>query len=212
MYDKLMEDYGDVKWTSTPFKQHFHLWNKDYVTGKMLLEKFGTDPDFKLPGVDYSVYEARASELGIQMVSQVTDDEAQDDQAANMLGLGAFTNSQGFTVTDVTAKWGTMEAANARYTGDVGMSMVPYEANVKNEQLGYMAMSNLSGLDGVVDDAKDFAADVTLEAAKWSGLGVGLGLGGAVMILAGGVAVGIAAKESGKAVWTILNKKSPNSI
>jgi len=216
MYDKLMEDYGDVKWTSTPFKQHFHLWNKDYVTGKMLLEKFGTDPDFKLPGVDYSVYEARASELGIQMVSQVTDDEAQDDQAANMLGLGAFTNSQGFTVTDVTAKWGTMEAANARYTGDVGMSMVPYEANVKNEQLGYMAMSNLSGLgypgEGVIDDAKGFAADVTMEAAKWSGLGVGLGLGGAVMILAGGVAVGIAAKESGKAVWTILNKKSPNSI
>jgi len=216
MYDKLMEDYGDVKWTSTPFRQHFHLWNKDYVTGKMLLEKFGSDPGFKLPGVDYSLYEAEAAKLNIQMVSQVTDEESQDDQSANISGLGAFTNSQGFTVTDVTAKWGTMEAANARYTGDVGMSMVPYEANVKNEQLGYMAMSNLSGLgypgEGVIDDAKGFAADVTMEAAKWSGLGVGLGLGGAVMILAGGVAVGIAAKESGKAVWTILNKKSPNSI
>ena len=109
-----------------------------------------------------------------------------------------------------------MEASNSRYTGDVGMSMVPYNANVKNEQLGYMAMSNLSGLgypgEGIVDDAKDFAADVTLEAAKWSGLGVGLGLGGAVIMLAGGVAVSIAAKGAGEAVWTIINKEKPNSI
>ncbi len=211
MHDKLMEDYGHVRWTSTPFKQHFHLWNEDYVTGKMLLEA-----GFKLPGVDYSAYQNEAARLGIQMVSQTTETEAQDAQSSNLAGLGAFTNPHGFTVTDVTAKWGTMEASNSRYTGDVGMSMVPYNANVKNEQLGYMAMSNLSGLgypgEGIVDDAKDFAADVTLEAAKWSGLGVGLGLGGAVIMLAGGVAVSIAAKGAGEAVWTILNKKKPNSI
>lgn len=203
MHDKLMEDYGDVRWTSTPFRQHFHLWNEDYVTGKMLL-----DAGFKLPGVDYSVYEAEAAKLNIQMVSQVTDEESQDAQSGNISGFGAFTDPSGFTVTDVTAKWGTMEAANARYTGDVGMSMVPYKANVKDEQLGYMAMSNLNGLgypgEGAVDDAKGFAADVTMEAAKWSGLGVGLGLGGAVMILAGGVAVGIAAKEGGKALKILL--------
>jgi hypothetical protein len=217
MYDKLMEDYGDVRWTSTPFRQHFHLWNEDYVTGKMLLEKFGKDSNFRLPGVDYSLYEAEAAKLNIQMVSQVTDEESQDAQSASILGLGAFTNSQGFTVTDVTAKWGTMEAANARYTGDVGMSMVPYEANVKNEQLGYMAMSNMSGLgypgEGVVDDAKGFAVDVAMEAAKYSGLGVGIGLGGAVLMLAGGVAVSIAAKGGGEAIWTILNKKKkPSAI
>jgi hypothetical protein len=208
MYDKLMEDYGNVKWTSTPFRQHFHLWNEDYVTGKMLLEKFGKDSNFRLPGVDYSLYEAEAAKLNIQMVSQVTDEESQDAQSANISGFGAFTDPSGFTVTDVTEKWGTMEAANARYTGDVGMSMVPYKANVKDEQLGYMAMSNMSGLgypgEGVIDDAKGFAADVTMEAAKYSGLGVGLGLGGAVIMLAGGITVGILAKEGAKAIKILL--------
>ncbi len=73
-------------------------------------------------------------------------------------------------------------------------------------------MSNLSGLGGPLDDAKEFGKDVTLEAAKWSGLGVGLGLGGAVIMLAGGVAVSIAAKGAGEAVWTIINKKPNTSI
>ena len=51
-----------------------------------------------------------------------------------------------------------------------------------------------------------------MEAAKWSGLGVGLGLGGAVIMLAGGVAVGIAAKEGAKAVKILLINKSPKAI
>jgi len=210
---ELLDKYGNVKWTSTPFKQHFHLWNEDYVTGEMLIEA-----GFDLPGVDYTEYNNRlkAAEDNFNAVANNPETVAMDQQTADLAGLGAFTNPHGFTVTDVTAKWGTTEASNSRYTGDVGMSMVPYNANVKNEQLGYMAMSNLSGLgypgEGIVDDAKDFAADVTLEAAKWSGLGVGLGLGGAVIMLAGGVAVSIAAKGAGEAVWTILNKEKPNSI
>ena len=77
-------------------------------------------------------------------------------------------------------------------------------------------MSNLSGLgypgEGIVDDAKDFAAKTTLTAAKYSGLGIGLGLGASVVILAGGVAVSIAAKGAGEAIWTILNKEKPNAI
>jgi hypothetical protein len=206
---ELLDKYGDVRWTSTPFKQHFHLWNEDYVTGKMLIEK-----GFKLPGVDYTEYDARlkAAEENFNATANNPETVAMDQQTTDLLGLGAFTNPHGFTVTDVTAKWGATNAARDRYTGDVGMSMVPYNANVKNEQLGYMAMSNLSGLGGPLDDAKEFGKDVTLEAAKWSGLGVGLGLGGAVIMLAGGVAVSIAAKGAGEAVWTIINKKKPNSI
>ena len=96
------------------------------------------------------------------------------------------------------------------------MSMVPYNANLKDEQLGYLAMSNLSGIgypgEGIVDDAKGFGKDVALEAAKYSGLGVGIGLGGAVIILAGGVAVSIAAKGAGEGIWTILHKKKPTSF
>ena len=211
---ELLAKYGNMRWTNSVWNQRLNFWNEDYVTGEMLI-----NAGYKIPGVDYTEFEARLDAVNAEYQSVYEQLETEGSlyrKADQVSGFGAFTNPHGFTVTDVTAKWGTMEAANSRYTGDVGMSMVPYNANVKNEQLGYMAMSNLSGLgypgEDVVDDAKDFAADVTLEAAKWSGLGVGLGLGGAVIMLAGGVAVSIAAKGAGEAVWTILNKKKPNSI
>lgn len=204
--DRMMQDYGSMRFTNTVFNQHINFFNKDFVTGKMLLEA-----GYSIPGVDISMYENEAKYLGIATTAAELEEEPEPTQ---VMGLGAFTDASGFTITDVTAKWGAIGSASPRYTGDIGMSMVPYAADVAGEEMGYMAMSNLGGLgypgEGVVDDAKDFAAEVTLEAAKYSGLGVGLGLGGAVMILAGGVAVGIAAKGAGSAIWTILDKKQPS--
>ncbi len=216
LYNELMNKYGNVRYTDTTPKAYFKWWNKDYVTGKMLLEA-----GYPIPGVDYEAYRQEAARQGITMVTQETDAESQDAQTANislpssgLAGFRGFTDASGFTITDVTSKWGAIGSASPRYTGDIGMSMVPYAADVAGEEMGYMAMSNLDGLgypgEGIVDDAKDFAAEVTLEAAKYSGLGIGLGLGGAAIMLAGGVAVGIAAKGAGEGVWTILNKKQPS--
>ena len=151
-----------MRWTNSVWNQRLNFWNEDYVTGEMLI-----NAGYKIPGVDYTEFEARLDAVNAEYQSVYEQLETEGSlyrKADQVSGFGAFTNPHGFTVTDVTAKWGTMEAANSRYTGDVGMSMVPYNANVKNEQLGYMAMSNLSGLgypgEGIVDDTKDFAADV----------------------------------------------------
>ena len=204
--DRMMQDYGSIRFTNTVFNQHINFFNKDFVTGKMLLEA-----GYSIPGVDTSMYENEAKYLGIPTTAAELEEEPEPTQ---VMGLGAFSDASGFTITDVTSKWGAIGSASPRYTGDIGMSMVPYAADVAGEEMGYMAMSNLDGLgypgEGIVDDAKDFAAEVTLEAAKYSGLGIGLGLGGAAIMLAGGVAVGIAAKGAGEGVWTILNKKQPS--
>ena len=143
----------------------------------------------------------------IPITTELSETESQEAQSAAISGLGAFSDSKGFTVTDVTAKWGAIGAANPRYTGDVGMSMVPYRANVQDEQLGYLAMSNLDGIDnptnvsgmgGIMDDAGT--------AMKYGGAGIGVGaaglglMGGAGILLfatVGAIQV-IAARKSGE--------------
>ena len=142
------------------------------------------------------------------MVTQQTDAESQDAQTANIslpssgvAGFRGFTDASGFTITDVTAKWGAIGSANPRYTGDIGMSMVPYAADVAGEEMGYMAMSNLDGVsdlgsatnlgvsipniggDGLLDGVGD---GFTLAGA---GLGAGalvagLGLAGSALMFA----------------------------
>ena len=179
-----MNKYGNVRYTDTQFKAYFRFWNKDYVTGKMLLEA-----GYPLPGVDYDAYRKLAAEQGVTMVTQQTDAESQDAQSAN-ISLGSFTDASGFTMTDVTAKWGAIGSASPRYTGDIGMSMVPYSADVAGEEMSYMAMSNLdglanptkvSGMGNILDDAGT--------AMKYGGAGVGVGtaslgiLGGGALLL-----------------------------
>ena len=192
MYNELMNKYGNVRYTDTTPKAYLKWWNKDYVTGKMLLEA-----GYPIPGVDYEAYRQEAAKLGITMVTQQTDAESQDAQTANtslpssgLAGFGGFTDASGFTITDVTAKWGAIGSANPRYTGDIGMSMVPYAADVAGEEMSYMAMSNLdgianptniSGIGNILDDAGT--------AMKYGGAGVGVGaaslgiLGGGALLL-----------------------------
>ena len=167
--ERLLKDYGNVKFTDTAGKAYFKWWNKDYVTGRMFLEN-----NLPLPGVDLSPYYAEAEAAGIPIFAEpATEAEGQEQQSAALAGLGAFTDSSGFTVTDVTAKWGETNMARSRYTGDIGMSMVPYKANVTNEQLGYLAMSNLDGIEnptnigGITDDVGT--------AIKYAGGGAGAG-------------------------------------
>ena len=203
MYNELMNKYGNVRFTDTSFKAYFRFWNKDYVTGRMLLEA-----GYQIPGVDYEAYRQEAARQGITMVTQQTDAESQDAQTANIslpssgvAGFRGFTDASGFTITDVTAKWGAIGSASPRYTGDIGMSMVPYAADVAGEEMGYMAMSNLDGVsdlgsatnlgvsipniggDGLLDGVGD---GFTLAGA---GLGAGalvagLGLAGSALMFA----------------------------
>ena len=182
LLSRLMEDHGNTRFTDTGFKANFRIWNQDYVLGKDLI-----NAGYPIPGVDISSYEAEAETAGIPVYSTT-------DEPTQIQGLGAFTNSEGFTVTDVTAKWGTLGMAKKRYTGDVGMSMVPYSANVQDEQLGYMAMSNLDGIGGFLDDAKDTGKDLAMETAKWSGIAAGGGAAVAMVILAGGAATAMVTK------------------
>ena len=185
LYGRLMEDYGNVRFTDTVGKAYFKWWNHDYVTGKMFLEA-----RLPLPGVDLAPYYAEAQEMGIPITQQLSETETQEAQSAAINGLGAFTDPKGFTITDVTAKWGTTEAAASRYTGDVGMSMVPYSANVQDEQLGYMAMSNLDGIEspsnigGLQDDA---GTSMKMLAGLGGGgiLLAGMGVAGASLMFAG---------------------------
>ena len=166
--NRLLEDYGNIRFTDTASKAYFKWWNKDYVTGKMLIEA-----GFPIPGVSLEPYYAEARQAGIPIEEEQTEQEEQEQQSVALAGLGAFTDSSGFTVTDVTAKWGALGSANPRYTGDIGMSMVPYKANVTNEQLGYLAMSNLDGIEnptnigGITDDVGT--------AIKYAGGGAGAG-------------------------------------
>ena len=187
MYNELMNKYGNVRYTDTTPKAYFKWWNKDYVTGKMLLEA-----GYPIPGVDYEAYRQEAARQGITMVTQQTDAESQDAQTANtMLGLGAFSDASGFTITDVTAKWGAIGSASPRYTGDVGMSMVPYDADVVGEERGYMAMTNLDGVDNLGNSLLDKAVgtDAITEGvgkgAKYLGILGGSGLAIAGIGLAG---------------------------
>ncbi|SVC76614.1 uncharacterized protein METZ01_LOCUS329468, partial [marine metagenome] len=47
---RLMDDYGDWQFTDTQFKAYFRPWNKDYITGKDLIEA-----GYPIPGVDLDV-------------------------------------------------------------------------------------------------------------------------------------------------------------
>ena len=176
--DRLREDYGNVRFTDTAFKAYFKWWNKDYVTGGMFL-----DAGYPIPGVDLAPYYAEARRLGIPIEEEQTEQEEQEQQSVALAGLGAFTDSSGFTVTDVTAKWGTLGAAKARYTGDIGMSMVPYKANVTNEQLGYLAMSNLDGIENPTNIGN--ITDDVGTAIKYAGGGAGAGFAIAGIGIAG---------------------------
>jgi len=197
LQSRLMEDHGNSRFTDTGYKANFRIWNQDYVLGKDLI-----NAGYPIPGVDLSSYEAEAAAAGIPIYSTT-------DEPTQIQGLGAFTNSEGFTVTDVTAKWGTLGMAKKRYTGDVGMSMVPYSANVQDEQLGYMAMSNLGSIDGVLDDAKNTGKDLAMETAKWTGIAAGTGAGISLILLAGGGAVAMVTSGGIKAIMGGLksNKK-----
>jgi len=202
--NRLLEDYGNVRFTDTASKAYFKWWNKDYVTGKMLIEA-----GFPIPGVNLESYYAEARRLGIPIEEEQTEQEEQEQQSVALAGLGAFTDSSGFTVTDVTAKWGALGSANPRYTGDVGMSMVPYKANVTNEQLGYLAMSNLdgienptnvSGLGGPLDDVSEGVGDGFRYGGILAGSGfalAGIGIAGSAILVGSVAAVNIiAARKS----------------
>ena len=181
--DRLMQDYGNVRFTDTAGKAYFKWWNKDYVTGKMFLEN-----DLPLPGIDLAPYYAEAEAAGIPIFAETTEAESQEQQSVAIAGLGAFTDPSGFTVTDVTAKWGETSMAKARYTGDIGMSMVPYKANVTNEQLGYLAMSNLDGIENPTNVAGiGSLTDDTGTAIKYAGAGAGVGA--AILSTLGGISI-----------------------
>ena len=78
--------------------------------------------------------------------------------------------------------------------------MVPYSANVEDEQLGYMAINNLGSIDGLLDDAKDTGKELAMETAKWTGVAAGAGAGLALVILAGGGAVAMVTSGGIKAI------------
>lgn len=202
--NRLLEDYGNIRFTDTASKAYFKWWNKDYVTGKMLIEA-----GFPIPGVNLEPYYAEARQAGIPIEEEQTEQEEQEQQSVALAGLGAFTDSSGFTVTDVTAKWGALGSASPRYTGDVGMSMVPYKANVTNEQLGYLALSNLdgietptniSGLGGPLDDISQGVGDGFKYGGILAGSGfaiAGIGVAGSAILVGTVAAVNmIAARKS----------------
>ena len=202
---RLMNDYGDVRFTDNEYKAYFRFWNKDYVTGRMLLEA-----GYTIPNINMTAYENEARNLGIP-VSAAELEESEPTQ----VGLGAFTDASGFTITDVTAKWGAIGSASPRYTGDVGMSMVPYDADVVGEEMGYMAMSNLDGLgypgEGIVDSALNTSKDLAMEGAKWSAIAVGapigISAGLSVIMLAGTVCVAIGSAAAIDQLTKVVSKK-----
>ena len=205
--ERLLEDYGNVRFTDTAGKAYFKWWNKDYVTGRMFLEN-----NLPLPGVDLSPYYAEAEAAGIPIFAEpATEAEGQEQQSAALAGLGAFTDSSGFTVTDVTAKWGETNMARSRYTGDIGMSMVPYKANVTNEQLGYLAMSNLDGIENPTNVAGiGSLREDTGTAIKYAGAGAGVGaaiLGtvGGIGILIPGIALAVSITGAAKSARRLSN-------
>ena len=205
--ERLLKDYGNVKFTDTAGKAYFKWWNKDYVTGRMFLEN-----NLPLPGVDLSPYYAEAEAAGIPIFAEpATEAEGQEQQSAALAGLGAFTDSSGFTVTDVTAKWGETNMARSRYTGDIGMSMVPYKANVTNEQLGYLAMSNLDGIENPTNVAGiGSLREDTGTAIKYAGAGAGVGaaiLGtvGGIGILIPGIALAVSITGAAKSARRLSN-------
>ena len=206
---RLMNDYGDVRFTDNEYKAYFRFWNKDYVTGRMLLEAGYTIPD-----INMTAYENEARNIGIP-VSAAELEESEPTQ----VGLGAFSDASGFTITDVTSKWGAIGSASPRYTGDIGMSMVPYSADVAGEQMGYMAMSNLDGLgypgEGIVDSALDTSKDLAMEGAKWGAISVGapigVSAGVSIIMLAGTVVVGYMTKGALDYGFKIVGRKKKQS-
>jgi len=206
---RLMNDYGDVRFTDNEYKAYFRFWNKDYVTGRMLLEA-----GYTIPGINMTAYENEARNIGIP-VSAAELEESEPTQ----VGLGAFSDASGFTITDVTAKWGAIGSASPRYTGDVGMSMVPYAADVVGEEMGYMAMSNLDGLgypgEGIVDSALDTSKDLAMEGAKWGAISVGapigISAGVSIIMLAGTVVVGYMTKGALDYGFKIVGRKKKQS-
>ena len=164
---------------------------------------------FPIPNVDLRPYYEEAATAGIPIYVEETETETQDTQSSGVAGFGAFTDSSGFTVTDVTSKWGALGSASPRYTGDVGMSMVPYKANVTNEQLGYLALSNLegvetptniSGLGGPLDDVSEGVGDGFRYGGILAGSGfaiAGIGIAGSAILVGSVAAVNIiAARKS----------------
>ena len=122
---------------------------------------------------------------------RVTHSPTWGTNSIGVAGFNGFTDASGFTLTDVTAKWGAIGSASQRYTGDVGMSMVPYDADVVGEEMGYMAMTNLDGVDNLGNSLLDKAVgtDAITEGvgkgAKYLGILGGSGLAIAGIGLAG---------------------------
>ena len=223
---ELLARYGNATFTNNEFKAYFRFWNKDYVTGADLI-----NAGFPIPGIDYTEFDQRlaAIETAYEMKYKELSDGGNlyrvthsptwsDPNSIGAAGLGGFTDASGFTITDVTAKWGAIGSASPRYTGDVGMSMVPYDADVVGEEMGYMAMSNLDGLgypgEGIVDSALDTSKDLAMEGAKWGAISVGapigVSTGVAVIMLAGTVAVGYMAKGTLDYGFKILDRNKPS--
>lgn len=223
---ELLARYGNMTFTNTEFKAYFRFWNKDYVTGADLI-----NAGFPIPGIDYTEFDQRLAsiETAYEMKYKELSDGGNlyrvthsptwsDPNSIGAAGFAGFTDASGFTITDVTAKWGAIGSASPRYTGDVGMSMVPYDADVVGEEMGYMAMSNLDGLgypgEGIVDSALDTSKDLAMEGAKWGAISVGAPIGVSaglsIIMLAGTVAVGVAAKGTLDYGFKILNRNKPS--
>ena len=212
---ELLAKYGNMTFTDNEFKAYFRFWNKDYVTGADLI-----NAGFPIPEADYTEFDQRlaAIETSYEMkYKELSDggDLYRVTHSTGVAGLGAFTDASGFTITDVTAKWGAIGSASPRYTGDVGMSMVPYAADVAGEEMGYMAMSNLGGLgypgEGIVDSALNTSKDLAMEGAKWSAIAVGapigLSVGASILAIAGTYVVIIMSKEAGGSIMRLVEKK-----
>ncbi len=95
-----------------------------------------------------------------------------------------------------------MGSASPRYTGDLGMSMVPYKANIQDEQLGYLAMSNLDGVENPsnIGSITDDVGTAIKYAGGGAGAGfavAGIGVAGAAILVGSVAAVNmIAARKS----------------
>ena len=63
-------------------------------------------------------------------------------------------------------------------------------------------MSNLDGIGGFLDDAKDTGKDLAMETAKWSGIAAGGGAAVAMVILAGGAATAMVTKGGISAIMS----------
>jgi hypothetical protein len=198
---ELLARYGNATFTDNEYKAYFRFWNKDYVTGADLL-----NAGFPIPEIDYAEFDQRlaAIETAYEMkYKELSDggDLYRVTHSPGVAGLGAFTDASGFTITDVTAKWGAIGSASPRYTGDVGMSMVPYATDVAGEEMGYMAMSNLDGVSdlgsatnlgvSIPNIGGDGLLDGVGDGSRYAGAGLGagalvagLGLAGSALMFA----------------------------